>query len=169
MTPRGTMSALTFLLWAALCPAHAAQDVSHPFQGVTHVVRRQTQPRCLLMHAVTVDLAAPGVRFLVTPPGGPKETIKQTTLQFLTEQRAQIAVNAHFFEPWPPPSPDDGSADLVGIAASNGRVYSPFDGSPPKQYAIHPNAGPEPRRGQPRHHRPPQRRRPLGAYRGRAR
>jgi hypothetical protein len=137
------MPALTFLLLAALCPgqtAHAAQDVSHPFQGVTHVVRQDTQPRCLRMHVVTVDLAAPGIRFLVTPPSGPKETMKQTTLQFLTDQHAQIAVNAHFFEPWPPPSPDGGSADLLGIAASNGRVYSPFDANPPKQYAIHPNA-----------------------------
>ena len=52
--------------------------------------------------------------------------MKQSTLQFLTNQNAQIAINAHFFEPWPPPSPDDGSADLVGIAASEGDVYSPF-------------------------------------------
>ena len=92
------------------------------------------------MNVVAVDLAAPGIRFLVTPPGGRKETMKRTTLQFLTEQHAQIAINAHFFEPWPPPTPDDSSADLLGIAASNGRVYSPFDANPPKQYAIHPNA-----------------------------
>jgi hypothetical protein len=121
-------------------PAPAAQEVRHPFQGVTHVARQDAQPRPLRMHVVTVDLAAPGIRFLVTPPSGPKETRKQTTLQFLTERRAQIAINAHFFEPWPAPSPDDGSADLVGIAASGGRVYSPFDAKPPKQFAIHPNA-----------------------------
>jgi hypothetical protein len=134
------MPLLTFLLSAALCPAQAGQDVSHPFAGVTHVARQETQPRPLRMHVVIVDLAAPGIRFLVTPPSGPKETIKQTTLQFLTEQHAQVAINAHFFEPWPPPTGDDGSADLLGIAASNGRVYSPFDANPPKQYAIHPNA-----------------------------
>lgn len=118
----------------------AAQTVTRPFEGVSHTDRSESAPRPLRLHVVDVDLAARGIRFKVTPPRGAMETTKQTTLQFLTEQRAQIAINAHFFEPWPPPDPDGGTADLVGIAASDGRVYSPFEAGPPKAYAIRPNA-----------------------------
>jgi|GEM_PF-1415391 len=120
--------------------ARASETVTHPFVGVTHIARSETSPRPLKMHIVDIDLAAPGIAFKVTPHGGARATIKETTLQFLAEQQAQIAINAHFFEPWPPPDPDPGAADLVGIAASDGDVYSPFDGHPPKQYAIRPNA-----------------------------
>jgi hypothetical protein len=92
------------------------------------------------LHIVDIDLAAPGVRFRLTPRGGPLHTIKQTTLEYLRQQRAQIAINAHFFEPWPAPGIDPGTASLVGIAASDGDVYSPFTDKPPKRYAIWPNA-----------------------------
>jgi hypothetical protein len=51
-----------------------------------------------------------------------------------------VAVNLHYFEPWPPPKPDSGAVDLVGLAASEGRVYSAFDAAPPKAFAIHANA-----------------------------
>lgn len=118
----------------------ATQTVTRPFEGVSHTDRSESTPRPLRLHVVDVDLAARGIRFKVTPPSGAIETTKQTTLQFLTEQRAQIAINAHFFEPWPPPDLDGGTADLVGIAASDGRVYSPFEASPLKEYAIRPNA-----------------------------
>lgn len=92
------------------------------------------------MHVVEIDLGAPGLRFRLTPPAGPRETKKQTVLAFLAEQKAQVAVNVHFFEPWPAPKGDDGSADLVGIAACEGKVYSAFEANPPKPYAIRANA-----------------------------
>ena len=113
---------------------------THPFVGITHIDRTETSPRPLRIHIIKIDLAAPGLRFLVTPHTGPQDTVKQTTRQFLAEQHAQIAINAHYFEPWPAPKPDPGTTDLVGLAASNGTVYSPFDASPPKPYAIRPNA-----------------------------
>ena len=119
---------------------HAAETVTHPFIGVTHIVRTEAAPRPVKMHIVIIDLKASGIRFLLTPHSGPEHTSKQTTLQFLTEQKAQIAINAHFFEAWPPPKPDLGMAKLIGLAASNGDVYAPFDANPPKQYAIRPNA-----------------------------
>ena len=121
-------------------PARAAETVVHPFVGVTWKSRVQTDPRPLRMHVVDIDLAAPGLRFRLTPHEPPLHTRKETTLDFLTRQRAQIAVNSHFFEPWPPPSPDPGTASLVGIAASDGRVYAPFLDKPPKPYAIGANA-----------------------------
>ncbi len=120
--------------------AGAAESITRPFAGVIHIVRRESSPRPVAMHVIVIELQSPGLRFLVTPQSGLLDTMKQTTLRFLTEQKAQIAINAHFFEPWPPPDPDPGTADLVGLAASNGHVYSPFDGSPPKAYAIRPNA-----------------------------
>jgi hypothetical protein len=104
----------------------------HPFVGVTHVTRVATTPRDLRMHIVLIDLTAPGIRVTVTPPGGPRETIRQTTLQFLREARAQVAVNAHFFLPFPSANP---FASLIGLAASNGSVYSAFE-APEQSYAI---------------------------------
>jgi hypothetical protein len=130
---------LAALLLAA-ATSQAATETTHPFQGITHIHRTEVSPRPLSMHVVLVDLKAPGIRFRVTPHGGTLDTVKETALEFLAKQRAQVAVNAHYFEPWPPPSPDPGAADLVGLAASDADVYSPFDGSPPKPYAIRADA-----------------------------
>jgi hypothetical protein len=118
----------------------AAETISHPFAGIIHIVRSETEPRPLAMHVVLIDLKTAGLRFHLTPHRGPQDTIKQTTLAFLAEQKAQLAINAHFFEPWPPPSPDPGAADLVGLAACDGQVYSPFEADPPKPQAIRSNA-----------------------------
>jgi hypothetical protein len=120
--------------------ARATEPVAHPFAGVTQITRDESVPRPVKMHVLVIDPTAPGLRFRVTPHAGTLDTIKQTTLDFLKTQHAQVAVNAHFFEPWPPPTPDPGTADLIGLAASDGQVYSPFDVNPPKQYAIRPNA-----------------------------
>jgi hypothetical protein len=127
------------LAWVA-GGTRAAQTVEHPFAGVTLISRSEESPRPVKMHVVVIELRTPGIRFLLTPHGGSLDTFKETTLQFLTAQKAQIAVNAHFFEPWPPPSPDPNTADLIGLAASNGQVFSPFDANVPKPYAIRPNA-----------------------------
>jgi exopolysaccharide biosynthesis protein len=141
-TPR---LALALVLAVALIPLAApglgaAEKTSQPFVGVTHIDRTEAAPRPLRIHIIKIDLAAPGIRFLVTPHSGPLDTVKQTTRQFLAAQHAQVAINAHYFEPWPAPSPDPGTADLIGLAASNGTAYSPFDANPPKPYAIRPNA-----------------------------
>ena len=83
-------------------------------------------------HVVVIDLAQPGLRFRVTPPGGSRETVRQTTLEFLRKEHAQVAVNTHFFEPFPS---DDREAFLIGPAASDGKVYSDFE-TPRQSYAI---------------------------------
>ena len=88
------------------------------------------------MHIVKIDLAAPGLGFKLTPPAGGLETIRETTLDFLRRERAQLAVNAHFFLPFPSESTE---ASLVGFAASNGDVYSAFE-TPVQSYAIMSNA-----------------------------
>ena len=123
---------ISLLVVVAFAPGGGAPVVEHPFTGVTHITRHETSPRSVRMHIVSIDLTAPGIRFKVTPPSGPRETIRQTTLQFLEAEGAQVAINAHFFLPWPSWNP---FASLVGLAASDGLVYSGFE-EPEQSYAI---------------------------------
>ena len=113
-----------------------AETVRHPFLGVTYIERTETSPRIVHVHVVQIDLTAPGIRFKLTPPGGKLETVRQTTLGFLNQEHAQVAINGHFFTPFPSTSPD---AALVGFAASGGNVYSAFE-TPEQSYAIVANA-----------------------------
>src|SRR6185436_7639179 len=71
-------------------------------------------------------------RFKVSPPGGSRETIRQRTVDYLRQERAQLAINAHFFLPFPS---DDTDAFVIGLAASEGRVFSAFE-SPEQSFAI---------------------------------
>ena len=127
---------VALLACVSLAGVEAQELVRRPFLGVTHITRSETSPRDVRMHIVTIDLTAPGIRIKVTPPGGPRETIRQTTLQFLQEERAQVAVNAHFFLPFPSANP---FASLIGLAASDGVVYSAFE-LPEQSFAIVANA-----------------------------
>ena len=110
----------------------AEQRVTHPFAGITYIDRTESLPRPLHMHIVQIDLSTPGLRFKVSPPGGSRETVRQTTLDFLKAQHAQVAINAHYFLPFPSP---DTEAWLIGLAASDGVVYSAFE-SPEQNFAI---------------------------------
>jgi len=130
--------AIVLILWlvARAAALWAADTVEHPFVGVTHINRTETAPRSLHIHIVKIDLTAPGIHFKLTPPGGKLESVRQTTLEFLKREHAQIAVNAHFFMPFPSA---DADASLVGFAASDGTVYSAFE-TPVQSYAIVSNA-----------------------------
>lgn len=131
---------LAMLLFCGAACTQAPQTTMHPFAGVTLTSRVEAAPRPVKIYVVEIDPAAPGVSFRLTPHSGPLHTTKQTTLDFLRQQGAQLAINAHYFEPWPPPSSDPGTATLVGIASSDGNVYAPFLDKPPKDYAIQANA-----------------------------
>ena len=124
----------TLLAACSLLPG--AQSVEHPFAGITSITRTETVPRKVSIHIIAVDLTVPGIRFKLTPPGGSLETVRQTTLDFLKQEHAQIAINAHFFLPFPSKNPE---ARLVGFAASNGKIYSAFE-APRQSYAIVRNA-----------------------------
>src|SRR5260221_2264147 len=108
---------------------------SHPFVGVTYIDRTEESPRALHMHIAQIDLAAPGLRFKLTAPSGSRETVRQTTLDYLTQEHAQLAANAHFFLPFPT---SDADLWLIGIAASDGQVYSAFE-TPAQSFALLPN------------------------------
>jgi hypothetical protein len=122
------LAVLSFVAAAAWAQfSHATVAVAHPYQGVTYIVRSELLPRNVTMHIVQVDLSAPGIRFKLTPPGGTRDTVRQTTLDFLNQEHAQVAINCHFMLPFPSLDPN---ANLVGLAASNGRLYSPFEPQP---------------------------------------
>jgi hypothetical protein len=135
----------------------AAEVVTHPYPGITHIRRTDamTGPtRQVRMNIVLVDLTAPEVRFKMTPEGQnlplplfgspgwplpypPFETVRQTTLGFLESSHAQLAIDTHFFAPFPVPagSNQGAYAYLIGLAASRGNVYSAFE-APFQNYAL---------------------------------
>jgi exopolysaccharide biosynthesis protein len=114
----------------------ADQIVQNPYAGITLITRTETSPRPETMHIAEIDLTAPGIGFQLTPPGGSLETVRQTTLDYLNQQHAQLAINGEFFLPFPSTDPN---AMLIGLAASNGNVYSSFE-APVQSYAIVTNA-----------------------------
>jgi hypothetical protein len=79
---------------------------------------------------VQIDLMAPGLRFALTQPSGTREVRRETTVEFLRRQRAQVAINAHFFLPFPSTDTD---AWVIGFAASEGRVFLAFE-TPEQSY-----------------------------------
>ncbi len=79
------------------------------------------------MHIAQIDLREPGISFKLTGPGGTRDSVRQTTQGFLNQEHAQLAVNAHFYLPFTTP---DTNANLIGLAASEGIVYSPFEQQP---------------------------------------
>ena len=117
------------VLWAQ--PA-APVLVTQPYAGVTYIDRWAEAPGRIHLHVAQVDLRAEGLRFKVSPAAGDREVIRQSTLAFLEQEQAQLAINGHFFLPFPS---TDRTAWVIGLAASAGRVYSAFE-SPEQRYAL---------------------------------
>jgi hypothetical protein len=125
---------IVFCGWTA--QLRAGTVVEYPFLGVTVITRTETMPRTENIHIVKVDLTAPGIGFKLTAPGGTLEAVRRTTLAFLNQEHAQLAINSHFFLPFPSA---DLNAMLIGIGASQGNVYSAFE-APVQNYALVTNA-----------------------------
>jgi len=109
--------------------------VEYPYLGVTHIARTGSVPdfpRNVKIHVVKIDTTAPFISFKFTPHSGTRDTVRETTLDYLNSQGAQVAINGSFFLPFPS---SDLNAALVGLAASNGNVYSPFE-LPTQNYAL---------------------------------
>ncbi|MCO6043168.1 phosphodiester glycosidase family protein [Aeoliella sp. ICT_H6.2] len=115
--------------------AGAEEHVARPFHGVTLRELTREEPRPLKIWIAEIDLAADGISFRVTPgngdpngeaPGDPNgETTRQTTLEFLQEQHAQLAINATFF------GMRARNTDNTGLVVSDGQRVSPFRGDWP--------------------------------------
>ena len=151
-------AALAVWAWPAGLRADVVSEVvTHPYPGITLIKRTDTiagPTRQVKMNIVFVDLNAPEIRFKMTPEGKnlppdnfgtagwptpypPFETVRQGTLEFLSDAHGQVAINSHFFAPFPvPPGSTQGAwAYLIGLAASRGNVYSGFE-TPFQIYAI---------------------------------
>jgi hypothetical protein len=122
------MGFMAIWAWLLLGVAVAGADVStYPFVGVRHTHRAEAG-----LHVVEIHLDAPGLRFQLTQPGGGRETVRRTTVDFCRELAAQVCVNAHFFEPFPSAEME---AFLIGLAAAEGRRFSEFE-KPRQSYAL---------------------------------
>ncbi len=117
---RGDIGFLTLLSFLCAGVVEADLIVTHPYRGITYITRTESSPRKVTLHVVEIDLTASGIRFKLTPPGGTRDTVRQTTLDFLKQEKAQVAINAHFFLPFPSPDTD---ANLVGLAVSQGITF----------------------------------------------
>ena len=123
-------------LAGAIAPVAARATVTHPYVGLTLIEEAATAPRPIKTHVLQVDLSTPGIRLTLTPPAGPRETMRQTTVDFVKDVHAQAGINAHFFLPFPS---TDTAAWLIGLAASEGRVFSACE-TPEQNYALVANA-----------------------------
>lgn len=102
------------------------------FQGITYTRDVRSSPRPMVIHLVTIDLDAPGIRFLVTPPdtSGGLELRAQTVSHFLQSSGVALAINGDYFDPWWDNSIADyyplagQPVNVFGLAASGGRAYS---------------------------------------------
>jgi hypothetical protein len=107
------------------------------FQGIAYRREARSTPRPYMIHIVTIDLTAPGVKVMVTPgtPSSkktevPTEIDARTTSEFLREFKVQLAINGSFFYPFREVTPWDyyphsgDRANVVGQAIANGSSYS---------------------------------------------
>ena len=101
------------------------------FRGITYEREVRRDPRDMVIHIVTIDLKANGIKVLVTPgeEGEELPLSARTTSEFLQDFDLQLAINGDAFFPWsvtgPFYSPHSGEAvDVYGYAASKGMVYS---------------------------------------------
>jgi hypothetical protein len=88
------------------------------FRGITYERMVRTSPRPIAIHLVRIDLAARGVRPLVTPPEPSGEYRALKTSHFLEKFDLQVAINGGFFEPFFSNGPFD---------------YYPHEGDPVRQ------------------------------------
>ena len=104
------------------------------FQGIRYHREPRRSPRPLVLHWVEIDLDAPGVSFLVTPPSptGGRQLRARTVSQFLARYRTQLAINGGYFTPWFSRGPlwyyphIGDPVDPFGFAAYRGRIYHPL-------------------------------------------
>lgn len=133
----GCIGLMFALLWLTPSPCHAADKTSHPFVGVSIQRIVHSSPREQVIHLVTIDPQAPGIRFLVTPsngdpngdaPGDPNhETTRETTLAFARQTHAQLAINTSFFT-FIKHTLD---TDNVSLVVSDGHLVSPLEAKRP--------------------------------------
>ena len=104
------------------------------FKGIDRISGTNTpdgsNPDRNVLHAVRVDLTDPDVKLLSTPRingyvADVRETGGMTVSRFLQSHKAQVAINANFFDQSQYYLPEGTPMDLYGLAISDGVVVSP--------------------------------------------
>lgn len=122
-----------FSVWYHHRPAPTPVADQPLFEGITWSRWVLRSPRPIVVNQIAVDLDAPGVRFMVTPPDprGGRMLGGQTTAAFLERHGCQVAVNGGPFSPWYSHGllsyyPHVGDpVDPAGLTVSEGREYAP--------------------------------------------
>lgn len=110
------------------------------FRGIVYKRDVRVSPRPLVIHIVSIDLTAPGIKVQVTsgtPTVGneknPTEINALTTSEFIKKFNLQLAINASFFyifrevTPWDYYPHSGNRANVVGEAIANGTRYSEIE------------------------------------------
>ncbi|MBI2824907.1 MAG: phosphodiester glycosidase family protein [Planctomycetia bacterium] len=121
--------------------AQSTETTTSPFEGVTLINLVQGGATPQNIHITEINPNAPGISFQLTPQttsfppgmpasdgGIPNETVSQTTRQYVDQIGAQFAINGSFFsEANHTNFAGQTSANNLGLAASNGNAYSPWE------------------------------------------
>lgn len=121
-----------FLWWARPARAPVTEAL---FEGIEYQRLIRDAPRPIVIHAVAVDLRAPGIAAAVTPGDRSrgKDARARRTSDFLRGAGAQVAINGSFFSPFSSRRPWDfypregDPVDVHGIAIANGELVSRDD------------------------------------------
>ncbi len=107
-------------LWVRYRPHPASHERAlHP--GIAYRVFARTEPRPFVVHVATVDLDAPGLSFVLTPPSATAGCVPaRTTSAFAQEFDAKLAINTQFFYRCPP-----GSGHLEPKELRSGQLLRP--------------------------------------------
>ena len=108
------------------------------YPGIKHVEVAVSNPRKMVINAMQIDTATPGLKFYTTGrcslwAENSTETQRQRTRDFIresqtTDKRLVVAINADAWNPWIPAEWDQRTnRDLLGLAVSEGTLVS--DGS----------------------------------------
>lgn len=111
------------------------------YEGITYEREVRREPRDMVIHILTIDLKAPGIKVLVTPgeAGDDLPLMARTTSEFLEDYDLQLAINGDAFYPWnvvgPFYTPHSGElVNVYGYAVSKGTIYSEESDSSPTLY-----------------------------------
>lgn len=117
------------------------------FPGITYERIVRQEPRPLVIHVVTIDLKASGLKVLVTPgdKGQNQPLAAQTTSEFLKQYNLQLAINGDAFHPWRDMGPlgfyphEGERVTPYGFAASKGSIYAQDTDEQPTLYIFQNN------------------------------
>jgi hypothetical protein len=117
------------------------------FPGITYERIVRQEPRPLVIHVVTIDLKASGLKVMVTPgdKGQSEPLAAQTTSEFLQKYNLQLAINGDAFHPWRDLGPlgyfphDGDRVTPYGFAASKGTIYAQDTDEQPTLYIFQNN------------------------------